>query len=106
MARVRELSAFSTTDFIAAIARWQAMRGQVGRLYTGHALIELLPISRSEHSSAMSLHPSTHPPAHSPTPRSLLRCQITQVYFANVSDRQIAAYVATGEPLNCAGCFA
>ncbi|MDX2240183.1 MAG: Maf family protein, partial [Leptolyngbyaceae cyanobacterium bins.302] len=44
--------------------------------------------------------------AHSPTPRSLLRCQITQVYFANVSDRQIAAYVATGEPLNCAGCFA
>jgi len=23
-----------------------------------------------------------------------------------VSDRQIEAYVATGEPLNCAGCFA
>lgn len=89
-----------------AIARWQTMRGQVGRLYTGHALIELLPTSRSEPSSAMSLHPPTHSPTHSPTPRSLLRCQITQVYFANASDRQIAAYVATGEPLNCAGCFA
>ncbi|MDX2229119.1 MAG: nucleoside triphosphate pyrophosphatase [Leptolyngbyaceae cyanobacterium bins.349] len=69
-----------------AIARWQEMRGQVGGLYTGHALIELLP----NHAS----------------PRSLLRCQITQVHFAHVSDRQIAAYVATGEPLNCAGCFA
>jgi septum formation protein len=33
-------------------------------------------------------------------------CQITQVHFADVSDRQIAAYVATGEPMNCAGCFA
>ena len=37
---------------------------------------------------------------------TLARCQITQVYFAWVSDRQIEAYVATGEPLNCAGSFA
>jgi septum formation protein len=28
------------------------------------------------------------------------------VYFADASDREIAAYVATGEPLSCAGCFA
>jgi len=74
-----------------AIARWQEMRGQVGGLYTGHALIELLPAT---------------PNVPSPTSRSLLRCQITQVYFANVSDRQIESYVATGEPLKCAGCFA
>lgn len=74
-----------------AIARWQEMRGQVGSLYTGHALIELLP-------------PTSQAP--SSPPRSLLRCQMTQVYFANVSDRQIEAYVATGEPLHCAGCFA
>jgi septum formation protein len=66
-----------------AIARWQQMRGQVGQLYTGHALI-MLP------------QPSL----------TLVRCQVTQVHFAEVSDRQIAAYVATGEPLNCAGCFA
>ena len=66
-----------------AIARWQQMRGQVGQLYTGHALITL------------------------PQPSlTLVRCQVTQVHFAEVSDRQIAAYVATGEPLNCAGCFA
>jgi septum formation protein len=65
-----------------AIARWQEMRGQIGRLYTGHALIDL-----------------THQ-------TELVRCQITQVHFAQLSDPQIAAYVATQEPLNCAGCFA
>jgi septum formation protein len=73
-----------------AIARWQQMRGQVGDLYTGHSLLLL------------------RAPAHSPFPNppALTRCQITQVFFADISDRQIAAYVATGEPLNCAGCFA
>ncbi|MBD2095378.1 septum formation inhibitor Maf [Trichocoleus sp. FACHB-591] len=65
-----------------AIARWQQMRGKIGDLYTGHALIDL---TRNQ---------------------SLVRCRVTRVYFANVSDRQIEAYVATGEPLNCAGCFA
>lgn len=65
-----------------AINRWQQMRGQVGQLYTGHALIDQVQ------------------------GKTLVRCQITQVYFANVSDRQIADYVATQEPLNCAGCFA
>ncbi|PSB28019.1 Maf family protein [Stenomitos frigidus] len=68
-----------------AIARWQQMRGQVGSLYTGHALL-------------------VFPPSSSRAP--LVRCQITHVHFASVSDRQIAAYVATGEPLNCAGGFA
>jgi septum formation protein len=66
----------------AAIARWQQMRGRIGDLYTGHALIDLTQN------------------------KSLVRCRVTRVYFANVSDRQIEAYVATGEPLNCAGCFA
>lgn len=65
-----------------AIARWQQMRGTVGELYTGHALIDLSQ------------------------DKTLVRCGITRVYFADVSDRAIAAYVATGEPLNCAGCFA
>lgn len=65
-----------------AIARWQKMRGTVGDVYTGHALIDL-----SQH-------------------RTVVRCQVTRVYFAQISDRQIEAYVATGEPLKCAGCFA
>lgn len=70
------------SDATEAIARWQQMRSKVGKLLTGHALIDLQQ------------------------GKTLVRCQVTEVYFANVSDRQIAAYVATGEPLKCAGCFA
>ena len=69
-------------DAIEAIARWQKMRGQIGELYTGHSLIDL-----SQN-------------------RTLVRCQVTRVYFAQISDRAIEAYVATGEPLKCAGGFA
>ena len=65
-----------------AIARWQAMRGNTGLLYTGHALLDL----RKR--------------------KQILRCGITKVYFANISNRQIEEYVATGEPLKCAGSFA
>ncbi|KAM3097749.1 Maf family protein [Phormidesmis sp. 146-35] len=72
-----------------AIARWQKMRGQVGELYTGHALF-----------APYSEHGLLVPQA------AIVRAQVTRVFFATVSDRQIAAYVATGEPLSCAGCFA
>ena len=65
----------------AAIARWRQMRGQVGELYTGHALV------------APNLR------------ETLVYWQVTRVFFAYVSDRQIEAYVASGEPLNCAGAF-
>lgn len=78
-----------------AIDRWQQMRGQIGSLYTGHALLLIPPTPDT---------PLSTP--HAPCPTPIVRCQLTQVYFANVSDRQIAAYVATGEPLHCAGGFA
>ncbi|MEO0409232.1 MAG: Maf family protein, partial [Cyanobacteria bacterium P01_A01_bin.135] len=70
-----------------AIARWQQMRGRQGTLLTGHALL------------AVAADPSVQP-------STLLRHQVTQVSFANVSDPEIEAYVATGEPLQCAGAFA
>lgn len=65
-----------------AIARLQVMSGRMGELYTGHALID--------------------------TARQTLvvRCRVTRVHFAAVSYRQIEDYVATGEPLRCAGAFA
>jgi septum formation protein len=64
-----------------AIARWQSMGGQVGELYTGHALI-------------------------SPMGLTLARCAVTRVYFADLDDDTIAAYVNSGEPMACAGAFA
>ncbi|MBD2503477.1 Maf family protein [Anabaena azotica] len=69
-------------DADEAIARWQMMRGHFGDLYTGHVLID----------NTQNI--------------TLVKCQVTRVYFANISDRTIQAYVATGEPLKCAGAFA
>jgi septum formation protein len=65
-----------------AIARWQIMQGSFGDLYTGHALFD----------TGNNL--------------SLVKCQVTRVYFAQMNDSQIEAYVSTGEPLTCAGAFA
>ncbi len=65
-----------------AIARWQEMRGNMGILYTGHALLDLK------------------------MQQKLISCGITKVYFKKISDRIIKDYVATGEPLKCAGSFA
>jgi septum formation protein len=69
-------------DAAEAFSRWQLMRGNSGTLYTGHALIDRVQ------------------------QRTIVQCGITEVYFGNVSDAQIRAYIATGEPLACAGCFA
>lgn len=66
-----------------AIARWRKMRGQMGELHTGHALI-----------------------SPEPNRRTLVRCQVTRVFFGAVSDSQIEDYVNSGEPLNSAGAFA
>jgi septum formation protein len=58
------------------------MQGNFGDLYTGHALIA---INQN---------------------RTLVKSQVTRVYFAQMTDKEIQAYVTTGEPLKCAGAFA
>jgi septum formation protein len=68
-------------DAAEATARWQRMRGKQGVLHTGHALIEVGSGRLAEAVTA------------------------TRVTFAKVSDAEIAAYVATGEPLAVAGAF-
>lgn len=64
-----------------AIDRWRSMRGGSGELLTGYALI-------------------------APGQEPLVRYRMTKVFFANITDEEIRAYVATGEPMNCAGAFA
>ena len=68
-------------DTEEAVARWQSMRGQTGELVTGHALIDVAQ------------------------QQTVVDHRITEVEFAMVSDRQIQAYIASGEPMHCAGCF-
>ncbi|KOP27580.1 septum formation protein Maf [Hapalosiphon sp. MRB220] len=69
-------------DAESARQRWRIMQGSFGDLYTGHTLIDT---ARN---------------------RNLVKYQVTRVYFAQISDRTIDAYIATGEPLKCAGAFA
>ena len=64
-----------------ATERWRAMRGRSGVLHTGHALRD----TASGHVASATAS--------------------TTVHFADVSDAEIAAYVATGEPLHVAGAF-
>ncbi|MEB3232905.1 MAG: nucleoside triphosphate pyrophosphatase, partial [Leptolyngbyaceae bacterium] len=71
-------------DEAEAIARWQTMRGQTGALITGHALIQL-QLGLEE--------------------RILVQHRSTTVQFAEISDHEIHTYIATGEPMHCAGCF-
>jgi septum formation protein len=64
-----------------ATARWRQLRGSSGELVTGHCVIA----------------PSSG--------REVARAAVTVVHFADVTDEEIDAYVATGEPLEVAGAF-
>ena len=70
-----------------ARARWHAMRGRAGVLHTGHWLVDLRSGAASGPGTAVGGTSST------------------TVHFADLSDEEIDAYVATGEPLHVAGAF-
>jgi septum formation protein len=64
-----------------ATRRWQRMRGRSGVLHTGHSLVD---VSAGRRADAVTR---------------------TVVHFAEITDAEVAAYVATGEPLQVAGAF-
>lgn len=64
-----------------AVDRWQRMRGKSGVLHTGHHLTDLVSGRQAEDVGT------------------------TVVHFADISDAEIEAYVATEEPLHVAGAF-
>ena len=68
-------------DAAEAVKRWQAMRGRSGVLHTGHHLTDLIGGRQAEEVGT------------------------TVVHFADISDEEIEAYVASGEPLRVAGSF-
>jgi septum formation protein len=69
------------TDADDAVRRWRSMRGRSGVLRTGHCV-------RDTASGRVAAATGS-----------------TTVHFADVDDDEIAAYVATGEPLHVAGAF-
>jgi septum formation protein len=68
-------------DAAEAVDRWGAMRGRSGVLHSGHCLCD----TATGHVAAATAS--------------------TTVHFADVTDEEIAAYVASGEPLHVAGAF-
>lgn len=64
-----------------AASRWMSMRGRSGRLLTGHCLID------------------------NGDGRRVSAAEVTTVNFAEPTESEIAAYVASGEPLAVAGAF-
>lgn len=64
-----------------ATARWKSMRGRAGVLQTGHCVIDTASGARAARTAS------------------------TTVRFGSPSDAEIAAYVASGEPLYVAGAF-
>lgn len=67
----------------AAITRWYRMRGRSGTLHTGHHVVLIEP----------------------GRVRRMTRVASTGVTFADLTDAEIAAYAATGEPQKVAGAF-
>ncbi len=67
-----------------AQARWHELRGTTGRLHTGHCLMSV---------------------THGQALRRVEAGAVTTVRFGTPSDDEVAAYVATGEPLQVAGGF-
>lgn len=74
-------------DPTEAISRWRRMRGRSGILHTGHWLIDQRDPDAGGTAGAVGATAST------------------LVHFADLSDAEIEAYVATGEPLRVAGAF-
>ncbi|MFI7130450.1 Maf family protein [Nonomuraea sp. NPDC050153] len=64
-----------------ATERWRLMRGRTARLVTGHCVIDVA------------------------AGKQAAEVATTVVRFGQPSDEEIAAYVATGEPLSVAGAF-
>jgi septum formation protein len=81
-------------DAAEATKRWQRMRGGAGVLHTGHCLIHI-----------DEGRPDEGRPDETGGKRIAEEVGATTVQFADVSDAEIAAYVATGEPLRVAGAF-
>ncbi|MEQ6896941.1 Maf family protein [Microbacterium sp. KR10-403] len=68
-----------------ATARWQQMRGRTGILHSGHSVYRLRPGAAPAEAHASA--------------------EASVTFAADVTDDEIAAYVATGEPLLVAGAF-
>ncbi|GAA3653432.1 Maf family protein [Microbacterium marinilacus] len=69
----------------AATERWRGMRGRTGVLHSGHSVFRVAPGTEPVEAFAVA--------------------EASVTFASDVDDAEIAAYVATGEPLHVAGAF-
>lgn len=70
---------------VEATRRWQEMRGATGILHSGHSVFRVSPGAEPAEATAVA--------------------EAAVTFADDVSDAEIAAYVASGEPLHVAGAF-
>jgi septum formation protein len=68
-----------------AARRWQEMRGATGILYSGHCVHRLVPGKQPQEANSVA--------------------EASVTFADEISDVEISAYVASGEPLHVAGAF-
>lgn len=68
-----------------ATRRWQEMRGATGVLHSGHSVFRVSPGAEPVEATAVA--------------------EAAVTFAEDISDEEIAAYVASGEPLHVAGAF-
>jgi septum formation protein len=68
-----------------AVARWAAMRGRTGVLHSGHSVFRIVPGLEAREAHAVA--------------------EASVTFADDISDAEVHAYVATGEPLHVAGAF-
>jgi septum formation protein len=69
----------------AATARWHDMRGRTGVLHSGHSILRVAPGAELIEANDIA--------------------EASVTFAADISDEEIDAYVASGEPLQVAGAF-
>ena len=69
----------------AATARWRDMRGRTGLLHSGHSVFRVQPGAEAVEANGVA--------------------EATVSFAPDISDEEIDAYVASGEPLQVAGAF-
>ncbi|UNX55680.1 Maf family protein [Georgenia sp. TF02-10] len=111
-------------DAADAVARWRAMRGRSGVLHTGHWLLRAggdgagegalerpggaagpLPGGADDGGASSDVDSTSSTEADRTAATEVGATSSTVVHFADLSDAEIADYVATGEPLAVAGAF-
>lgn len=68
-----------------ATRRWREMRGATGVLHSGHSVFRIRPGQEPREATAVA--------------------EASVTFAADITDAEIAAYVASGEPLHVAGAF-